>query len=161
MVQDETWHGGGPWSKPHCPRWGLSFPPQKGGGAPFRIFGPFLLRPNGWMHQGATWYGGKPQPRGLCVRWGASPSQKRMRSPQFSAHVYCVQTAARINMPLGTEVGLGPDDNVLDGDPALPLRKKGAEPLPNFRPMSIVAKRLYGSRRHLARRWALVQATLC
>jgi len=22
------------------------------------IFGPFLLRPNGWMHQDATWYGG-------------------------------------------------------------------------------------------------------
>jgi len=32
--------------------------------------------------------------------------------------------------------------------------KKGAE-------MSIVAKRLDGSRRHLARRWASVQATLC
>jgi len=30
-------------------------------------------------------------------------------------------------MPIGTEVGLGPDDIVLDGDPA-PLPKKGAEP---------------------------------
>jgi len=29
--------------------------PQKGGGAPFPISGPFLLRPNGWMHQDATW----------------------------------------------------------------------------------------------------------
>jgi len=43
-------------------------------------------------------------------------------------------------MPLGMEVGLGPGDIVLDEDPA-PLLKKGAEPLPNFRPMSIVAKR--------------------
>ena len=34
-------------------------------------------------------------------------------------------------MPLGVEVGLGPGDFVLDGDPA-PLPKKGAEP-PNFR----------------------------
>jgi len=30
-------------------------------------------------------------------------------------------------MPFGTEVGLGPDDIVLDGDPA-PLSEKGAEP---------------------------------
>ena len=30
-------------------------------------------------------------------------------------------------MPLGTEVGLGPDDILLDGNPA-PLPKKGAEP---------------------------------
>ena len=42
-------------------------------------------------------------------------------------------------MPLGTEVGLGSDDIVLDGDPAHP--QKGTHP--NFRPMSIVAKRLY------------------
>jgi len=63
-------------------------------------------------------------------------------------------------MPLGTQVGLGPDDNVLDGDPA-PLSKKGQSPLPNFRPMSIVAKRLNGSGWHLTWRWALVQATLC
>jgi len=40
--------------------------------------------------------------------------------PQFSAHVYCGQTAGWIKMPLGTEVGLGPGDIVLDGDPAPP-----------------------------------------
>jgi len=53
--------------------------------------------------------------------------------------------AAWIKMPFGMEEGLGPGDFVLYGDPA-PLIKKGAEPLPNFRPMSIVAKRLDGSR---------------
>ena len=37
------------------------------------VFGPFLLWPNGWMHEDATWYGGRPQPRGLCDRWGPSP----------------------------------------------------------------------------------------
>jgi len=42
-------------------------------------------------------------------------------------------------MPLGTEVGVGPGDIVLDGDP-VPL--KGTQPPPpNFRPMSVVAKR--------------------
>jgi len=54
-------------------------------------------------------------------------------------------------MPLGMEVGLGPGDFVLDGDPALPPPKKGRVP-PNFRPMSIVAKRLDGSEHHLVRR---------
>jgi len=49
--------------------------------------------------------------------------------------------AAWIKMPLGMEVGLGPGDFVLDGHTAPPL--KGGEPLPNFRPISIVAKRLY------------------
>ena len=43
-------------------------PPQKGGGVPLPIFSPFLLWPNGWMHQDATRYGGRPQPRGLCFR---------------------------------------------------------------------------------------------
>jgi len=43
-------------------------------------------------------------------------------------------------MPLGMEVGLGPCDFVLDGDPA--PSKKGTDP--NFRPISIVAKRLDG-----------------
>ena len=30
--------------------------------------------------------------------------------PQFSAHICCGQMAAWIKMPLGMEVGLGPDD---------------------------------------------------
>ena len=62
---------------------------------------------------------------------------KRGHSPQFSAHVYCGQTAGCIRIPLSTEVSLGPGDIVLHGDPAPP--KKGHAP--NFRPMSIVAKR--------------------
>jgi len=36
-------------------------PPPKGH-SPHPIFGPYLLRPNGCMHQDATWYGGRPQP---------------------------------------------------------------------------------------------------
>jgi len=40
-------------------------------------------------------------------------------------------------MPLGTEVGLGTGDIVLDGDPL-----KGHSSPHNFRPMSIVVKRL-------------------
>ena len=73
--------------------------------------------------------------------------------------VHCGQTVGRIKMKLGMQVGLSPGHIVLDGDPT-PLPKKGAEP-PNFRPLLIVVKRLYGSKWHLAWRWALVQATLC
>jgi len=46
--------------------------------------------------------------------------------------------AAWIKMSLGMEVGLGPSDFVLDGNPAT-LPKRGQNP-PNFQPISIVAK---------------------
>jgi len=45
------------------------------------------------------------------------------------------------------EVGLGTGHIVLDGDPAPPPKKKGGT-APNFRLMSVVAKRLDGSRSH-------------
>jgi len=51
-------------------------------------------------------------------------------------------------MPLGLEVGLGLGHIVLDWDPAT-LPEKGAEPPPNFWPVSIVAKRLDALRCHL------------
>jgi len=44
-------------------------------------------------------------------------------------------------MPLGMEVGLRLGDIVLGGDVAPPLLKGHS---PHFRPMSVVAKRLYG-----------------
>jgi len=74
------------------------------------------------------------------------PFQKGGGAPQFSAHVYCGQTAGWIKMTLDMEVGLGPVHIVLDGDTA-PSPKR-AEP-PNFRPIFIVAKRLDASRCHL------------
>jgi len=49
--------------------------------------------------------------------------QKGGTAPQFSAHVYCAQTAGWIKMPLRTEVGLGTGDIVSDGDPAPPTER--------------------------------------
>jgi len=49
-----------------------------------------------------------------------APLPKKGGSPQFSAHVYCGQTAGWIKMPLGMEVDFDPSDIVLDGDPAPP-----------------------------------------
>jgi len=56
-----------------------------------------------------------------CVRWrprSTFPIKGAEPPPQFSAHFYCGQTAARIKMPLGMEVGLSTGDFVLDGDTA-------------------------------------------
>jgi len=64
------------------------------------------------------------------------------------AHVYCGQTAEWIKMPLGTMIGLSPGDSVLDGDPS-PSPQRGGALSPNFRPISVVAKRLDASRCHL------------
>jgi len=113
-----------------------------------------VLWPNGWTNQDETSRAGRPRPWPHCVRWEpSSPSPKGGGAPQFSAHICCGQMAGWINMPLGMEVGLGPGDFVLDGYP-VPLPKNWAEPLSNFRPMSILAKRLHGSRWHLGWRWS-------
>ena len=62
----------------------------------------------------------------------AISSPKSGQGPQFSAHVYCGQTAGWIKVALGMEVGLGPADIVLDGEPAPP--EKRAQPHPIFSP---------------------------
>jgi len=65
------------------------------------------------------------------------PPKKGRAPPQFSAHDYCGQVAAWIQMPLCVEADLSPGHIVLDGDPALP--PKVAQQPPSFRPMFIVA----------------------
>ena len=112
------------------------------------------------MDQDGTWRGCRPQPRPYCVRWGPSfPSPKGAHTPIFP-HVCCGQMAEWIKMPLGTEVGLGPDHIMLDGDPA-PPPPKGAQHSPHFSAMSVVTKHLEVSRCHLARRQTSAQITLC
>ena len=112
-----------------------------------------------WTDQDETWHAGRPRPWPHCVRWLlTSPPIKGHSPPQFSTHIccgqmaawikmlpgmepahfYCGQTALCIKMPLGKEVGLNPEDFVFDAD-SVPSPKKGAKPLPNFRPMSIAA----------------------
>jgi len=71
------------------------------------------------------------------------PLPQRGHSLQLSAHICWGQMAGWIKMPLGMEVGLGPGDFGRWG-PSSPLLERGGAP--NFRRMSIVAKRLNGSR---------------
>jgi len=158
MDQDESWHACRPRPWPHCVRWEPIFPSAKGHNPQFSAH---MLWPNGWMDQDGTWHGGRPQPNDFALDGYPVPSRKGGGAPKFSAHVYCGKTAGWIKMAPGMEVGLSACDFVLDGDPAPLPQKWGGAPLSNFRPTSIVAKRLGGSRWHLARRWALVHATLC
>ena len=129
---------------------------QKGGGAP--IFGPCLLWPNGWMDQDATWYGGRPRPWPHCVRWGLLPPKRGHSRSHFLAHVLWPNGWMDQN---ATWYGGRPR-------PWQHCVRWGLLPpkghTPNFRPMSVVAKRLDGSRimmslgREVA---ASAQATLC
>ena len=81
------------------------------------------------MDEDGTWHGGRPLSSRHCARWIHSfPPPKRGQSPQFSAHLYCGQTAGCIKMPLGMEVGLSPGDFVFDRVP--PTSRKKGTPTP-------------------------------
>ena len=108
--------------------------------------------PNGWTDQDETWHTGRPRPWPHCVRWGpSSPSPKgaQARPPIFGPYLLRPNGYMDQDVTWCMEVGLGPGDFVLDGDPAPPPQKGGRALLPNFRPISIVAKRLNASRCHL------------
>jgi len=89
-------------------------------------------------------------PRLHCVIDG-DPAPPPKGHPQYSAHVRCGQTAGWIEMPLGTEVCLGPGDIVLDGDPAPPPQRDNLLFLAHV----YCTKRLDGSRcqTHLVQRF--------
>jgi len=61
------------------------------------------------------------------------PEKGGAAPPQFSAHVYCDQTAGWMKTPLGREVDLG------SGHIVSALRERGTANRPLFWPMSIVA----------------------
>jgi len=73
-------------------------------------------------------------------RWTQLPKKENgVQQLPTSQTMYRGQRAGWIKMPFGTEIGLGPGNSALDGDPA-PPRKRGHAS--NFRPMLVVAKRL-------------------
>jgi len=149
MDQDGIWHGGRPHPRRHCVRWGPSFPPPKWGEAPSPILGPCLLWPNGWMDQNGTWHGGRLWSRPHCVRWGPSSPKKGAKPIIFGPHLLwpngCMDQDA-------TWYGGRPRlmRHCVIWGPSSPS-PKGAQP-PNFRPMSVVTKRLDGLRCYLVRR---------
>ena len=159
MDEADTWHGGRPQPRRVCVRWGPSSPSPKG--AQPQFFGPYLLRPNGCMDEGVTWYGARPRPRRLCVRWGpkggGAPSQKKFGPCLLRPNGWMDET--------GTWHGSRSQPRRLCVRPYMgtqsPSPKKGRSPLPNFRPISVVAKELGASRCHLVWMLASAQGTLC
>jgi len=101
-------------------------PPQKGR-SPSPIFGSCLLWPNGWMDQVGTWYGGGLWWRPHCAKRGQSPSifGPFLLSPNGWMHQDATWYGGRPR-PRRLCVRWGPSSV---------LSKKGAEPLPNFRPV--------------------------
>jgi len=49
--------------------------------------------------------------------------QRGAQQPPLFGHVYCGQTGEWIKLPLDVEVGIGPGDTVLDGDPDSPMER--------------------------------------
>ena len=176
MDQDVTWYEARTRPRRLCGRWGHGSPPQKVGGSPPQFSAHVHSgQTAGWIKMAHGIEVGLGPDR-IVLNSDSSPLPKKGAKPpsQFSAHFCCGQTAGCIKMSLGMEVGLSPGDFVFNGDPA-PSPKRGQSP-PNFRPislapngcmdqdatwyrgrphhnvwpMSIVAKRLDGSRWHLA-----------
>jgi len=52
---------------------------------------------SGWMDQDATWYEGRSQPGRIVLHRDPAASSQKGHSPQFSAHVYCVETVAHLS----------------------------------------------------------------
>jgi len=143
MDSDVTWYGERPRPRRLCVRWEPRSPSSKGGGAKFSTH--VCGQTAGWIKMTLGTDVGL-RPGDFVLDGDSAPSQKNggNPSPQFSALVYCRQTAAWIKMPLCTEVGHGLRDIVLDGE-----RARRGSWVPNFWPMSVVAKRLDGLRCHL------------
>jgi len=56
------------------------------------------------------------------------PFPPKEQDPQFSVRICCGQMVGWIKIPLGMEVGLGPGNFVLDGNPAPPPQKGDGAP---------------------------------
>ena len=93
-----------------------------------------VLWPNGWTDQDETWHAGRPRPWPHYIRWGpSSPSPKGAQPPNFRPISVADKWLHGSRCHLVWEVGLGPGDLMLDGDPALPSQKVGQSP-PIFGP---------------------------
>jgi len=123
-----------------CARWGPSPSPPKREYSP-PIFGPCLLCPNGWMGQDATWYEGRPRPRPHFVRWGPSSPPQKGGTPLSLIFGPCLLWPNGWMDQDATwyEGRPRPRPHCITCGPSSPSQR--GHILPNFRSMSIVAKR--------------------
>jgi len=133
-----------------CVRWGPRSRLPKNGRSP-QIFGPCLLWPNGWINEDGTWHGDRPQPRRLCIRWVPSPLPKRGGAPSPIFGPFLLWPNGWMHQD-ATWYGSRPQHRGLCvrwGPSPHSLKRGRSRGAPNFRPMSIAAKRLHVSRCHL------------
>jgi len=131
-------------------------PPQKGGGAHKFSAHVYFGQTAGWIKMALGMEVGL-SPGDFVLDGDPAPSQKGGRAPSpIFGKFLCPNGWMHHN---ATWYGGRPQPRGLCSMGTQPyLPKRGRSPLPNFRPMSVVAKRLDGSRWHLAWGWALVQA---
>jgi len=79
MDQDVTWYGARRRPRRLCVRWGPRCPLPKRG-AELQIFGPCLLRPNGWMDEAGTMVVGL-SPGEFVLDAGTQPLRQKGQSP--------------------------------------------------------------------------------
>jgi len=89
MDENETWHshGGRPRPRPHCVRWGPSFPPKKAQQPP--TFWPMYCGEAAGSRCHLVWRYASAQATLCCM-----VTQLPLKGLQQSAHVYCGQTVA-------------------------------------------------------------------
>ena len=161
MHHDATWYGGRTQPKGLCVRWDPATLPKRGRSLlanfrPMSIAAKRLIRMALGMEVGLgpghIVPDGKPAPL---------PQKGNRAAPTFSP--FLLSPNGWMDQDGTWHRGRPqPRRHCVQWGPS-PSPKRGRSPLSNFRPMSIVAKRLDVSRWHLAmaRRWALIQATLC
>jgi len=107
-----------------------------------------VLWPSSWTDQCETWHAVTPRPWPNCVGWGPSSPPPKGHSPS-NFRVYLLRPNRCMDQD-ATWYGGRPRPRRLcvRWRPVPPLQKGGGAP--NYRHMFIVAKRLVGSRWHLA-----------
>ena len=124
----------------------LNVDPAPPKGAQPTNFWPMSVVANGWMDEDATWCGGRPWPRRHFVRWGpSSPLQKGGIAPRPIFGPYLLWPNGCVDQHATWYGGTHRLRPLCQMGTPLPSQK-GAEHFPNFRPMSIVTKRLDASR---------------
>jgi len=115
------WYGGRPWPRSHCAGCGPSTP-QKRGTQPPNYWATSIVakRLDGSRCHLVVGTAVDHSPGDIVLDGDPALPPPKGHSPQFSAHVYCGQTAEWMKTLLGTEVDLGPGHTMLDRHPVPP-----------------------------------------
>jgi len=150
MDQDATWYGGRPRPRQFCVRLGPCSPSAKGAGAPKFSAHVYCGQTAGWIKM-ALGVDVGISPGDFLLDGDPAPSPKRgcQKGAEPPIFVPCLLWPNGCMDQDATWYGgrpWRPRRHCVRWGPSTPFPKRGRSPLPNFWPMSIVAKRLDGSR---------------